>query len=380
MTSLMQCAAMSAPQLRRRPRGRATTGFAPIESVEAASRRCSSSGWSAANCPKPRAPVDSTAARSRSTTAPAVASDTPAASYVRRSSATWRVYGGRATSVLDTSGTDTAGTWFRTCPIWTSSPKELRRPLRPTADEIPPAARCPFQTRPEPGSGRVLNEQLAEELGPSLRPAADEPDHRVADLDVGPVSFDVENLRERLGLARRIVRFQVQLRQPQLVALGEELLDPLARRMELEPVAGIGGDERAPAAVLLHPQVALLGALEGPVELVLVEHEPEVVDTRRRTLPRLDDDVHGAIIELDQPELEAHRVELAPGDPRLVGREVLADPAVARDEVERELADVARLDLADAARDEVIVEELHRRQSCQRPLRGRGATRAPART
>ena len=102
------------------------------------------------------------------------------------------------------------------------------------------------------------------------------------------------------------------------------------------------------------------------LELVLVEHEPEVVDARRRPLARLDDDVHRALLELGQPELEAHRVELAPGDAGLVRGELLADAAVSCDEVERELADVARLDLADAARDEVVVEELHRRSSCQR--------------
>ena len=97
------------------------------------------------------------------------------------------------------------------------------------------------------------------------------------------------------------------------------------------------------------------------LELVLVEHEPEMVDARRRPLARLDDDVHRALLELGQPQLETHRVELAPRDARLVRRELLADPAVTRDEVERELADVAGLDLADAARDEVVVEELHRR-------------------
>jgi hypothetical protein len=136
--------------------------------------------------------------------------------------------------------------------------------------------------------------------------------------------------------------------------------------MELEPVAGVGGDKRAAPAVLLDTQVVLFRPRDGGLELVLVEHEAEVVDARRRPLARLDDDVHRALLELGQPELEAHGVELAPGDPGLVRRELLADAAVARDEVERELADVARLDLADAARDEVIVEELHRRSSCQR--------------
>ncbi len=78
----MQCAAMSAPHARRAPRRRATIGFVPIESVEAASSRRSSSACSPANAPKPLAPVDSTAARNRSTIPSAVASETPAAAYV----------------------------------------------------------------------------------------------------------------------------------------------------------------------------------------------------------------------------------------------------------------------------------------------------------
>src|SRR5262252_5837082 len=141
MTSLMQCAAMSAPQLRSSPRGRATIGFVPIESVEAASSRESSSGCRAAKAPNPSAPVDSTAARSRATTAPAVASETPAASYVGPSSATL------------------------------------------------------------PSLRRLLDEQLAEELGPPLRAASDEAHHRVADLDAVAVASGVENPCQRLRLA-----------------------------------------------------------------------------------------------------------------------------------------------------------------------------------
>src|ERR1700758_456511 len=131
--------------------------------------------------------------------------------------------------------------------------------------------------------------------------------------------------------------------------------------MELEPVAGVRRHEGAPAAVLLHPEVLPFRPLERGLELVVVEHEPEVVDPRRRPLPGLDDDVDSALLQLGEPKLEAHAVELAPGDARLERRELLADPAMARDEVERELADVAGLDLADAARDEVVVEELHAR-------------------
>jgi len=69
---------MSAPQLRSAPRGLATIGFVPIESVEAARKRPSPSGCRPAKAPKPVAPVDSTAARRRSTIEPAVASETPA--------------------------------------------------------------------------------------------------------------------------------------------------------------------------------------------------------------------------------------------------------------------------------------------------------------
>src|SRR3954468_15638190 len=257
----------------------------------------------------------------------------------------------------------------------------------------------PFDDRPgrgERNAGRVvralllahgpslwvlLDEQLAEELRPALRAAADEADDGFADLHAGSVAGGVEDLREGLRLARRVVRLEVQLRKPQRVALREELVDPLARRVELEPVAGVGGDERAPAAMLLDPKVVLLRARYGGLELVLVEHETEVVDPRCRPLARLDDDVHRALLELGQPELEAQRVELAPGDPRLVRRELLADPPVASDELERELADVARLDLANAARDEVIVEELHRRPSCRTADLSRGTRRrrAPSR-
>src|SRR5918912_2584100 len=78
----MQWAARSAPAERSLPARRASTSFEPTPSVEAARSRRSSSGYSPAKAPKPRAPVDSTAARSRSTTLSALASETPALSYV----------------------------------------------------------------------------------------------------------------------------------------------------------------------------------------------------------------------------------------------------------------------------------------------------------
>ena len=130
--------------------------------------------------------------------------------------------------------------------------------------------------------------------------------------------------------------------------------------MKLEPVARVRRHERPPAAVLLHAQRRQLRAGERALELVLVEREAEMVDARKRPLPRLHDDVHRAELELGQAKLEAELVQLGPRDSGLVRLQVLSDAPVARDEVEAELADVARLDLADAARDEVVVEQVHR--------------------
>src|SRR5690349_6303300 len=81
----MQCAARSIPAQWSFPARRESISFEPTPSVEAARKRWSSSGNSPAKWPKPSAPVDSTAPRRRSTTESAVASETPAAAYVRRS-------------------------------------------------------------------------------------------------------------------------------------------------------------------------------------------------------------------------------------------------------------------------------------------------------
>lgn len=78
----MQWAARSIPAQRRRPARRDSISFEPTLSVDAASSRRSSSGYRPANAPKPRAPVDSTALRRRSTISSAFASETPALSYV----------------------------------------------------------------------------------------------------------------------------------------------------------------------------------------------------------------------------------------------------------------------------------------------------------
>ena len=89
-------------------------------------------------------------------------------------------------------------------------------------------------------------------------------------------------------------------------------MEPVARRVDLEPVAGVRGDERAPAAVRLDPQVLVDRALDHLLELVLVEREPEVVDARQLPLPRLDDDVDRAALELGEPQLEPHACRAPP--------------------------------------------------------------------
>src|SRR5437016_2817443 len=181
----MQWAARSAPAERSRPARRASTSFEPTPSVEATRSRRSSSGWSPAKAPKPCAPVDSTAARSRSTTASPLASDTPAASYVL--------------------------------------------PVK------------------NPSLERALDEKLGVKLRATLRPLGDEADDGVGDLDAAVPGRQVEQVAERLRLRHRVVGAQVELGEPKDVLGRDELVDPLPRRVELEPVARVRRDERAPA-------------------------------------------------------------------------------------------------------------------------------------
>ena len=109
--------------------------------------------------------------------------------------------------------------------------------------------------------------------------------------------------------------------------------------------------------MLLDAEVVPLRAGERRCERLVVEHEAEVVDARELPLAGLDDDVDGAALELGEPQLEAHPVELGPRHAGLEGDGVLADPPVPLDQVEAELRDVARLDVADPAGDEVVVEQ-----------------------
>src|SRR5579864_2948743 len=203
----MQCAARSIPPQRSVPARRCSISFEPTLSVEAARKRRSSSGKRPAKKPNPVAPVDSTAARSRSTTASAVASETPAASYVR-------------VSFVKKSSL-----------------------------------------------GAISDEHFGFQLRPPLWAVGREADERLADFDLGADSLAVEQVCERLRLSLRIVRLQVQLGKAQPVRLPEELVDPVPRRVQLEPVARVRGHERSPTPVLLHAQRRLLRARERVLEL-----------------------------------------------------------------------------------------------------------------
>ena len=100
------------------------------------------------------------------------------------------------------------------------------------------------------------------------------------------------------AFALGLVGPQLQLGQTELRLAREQVVDPVARRVHLDAVARVRRDERAPAAVLLDAQVPLRRPREHLLELVLVERDPEVVDARQPPVPRLDDDVDRAALEL----------------------------------------------------------------------------------
>jgi hypothetical protein len=95
-------------------------------------------------------------------------------------------------------------------------------------------------------------------LRPPLRAAGDEADERLPDLHVAADALAPEDFLERARLRLGIVCLEVQLGEAEPVALLEQLVDPVARRMELEPVAGIRRDERPAAAVLLDAELIIL--------------------------------------------------------------------------------------------------------------------------
>lgn len=182
-----------------------------------------------------------------------------------------------------------------------------------------------------------LHEQLCVQLRASLRSVRKEAHERLADGDCVPRVRHLEQLSERRCLQLGIVGAQLQLRKSQVLLAFQEILQPLAWWMKLEAVARVRRDERPAPAVLLHPQVAKLGARERCDEVILVEGEAEMVDPRQLPLSRLDDYVHRTTLQLGQAQLEAEPVELVPAVPRLEGGRVLVDPSMAGNEVEAEL-------------------------------------------
>src|SRR5205814_7252824 len=105
------------------------------------------------------------------------------------------------------------------------------------SSETPAASYVRASFVKESSLGSISDEHLRFQLGPALRASGREADERLADLDLRADPFAVEQLGDRLGLALGIVRLQVDLREAEPVGLGEQLVDPVARRMELEPVA-----------------------------------------------------------------------------------------------------------------------------------------------
>src|SRR5262249_36909798 len=87
-----------------------------------------------------------------------------------------------------------------------------------------------------------------------------------------------------------------------------------------------------------------------------------------------EEEVHRSSFQLGQTQLEPAALERVPGDPRLDRDVLVVDAAVARDQVEAQLPDVASLDVDDLGGDQVVVEEAHRVPS----LPGGGVVAVPA--
>ena len=175
------------------------------------------------------------------------------------------------------------------------------------------------------------------------------------------LALEEEDLGQRDRLLLGVVGAQVELADLELVRLREGVVDPVAGRMHLEPVAGLGRDERALARVILDLQAEIAGPVEDGLVILLVERDAEVVDSRHVPVTGLEDDVHGAAPDLDESQAEADLVELLPGRAGLEPVRALAPPAVAADELEAELAEIPGLEQPDLARHEVVVEQVHRR-------------------
>src|SRR5919201_368083 len=152
----------------------------------------------------------------------------------------------------------------------------------------------------------------------------------------------------------------MQLLDAEVVRGGEEVVDPVPARVHFQPVAGVGSDKGAPAAVFLHPEVELGGAAEHAEELLVLAREAEMVDARLRPLARLDHNIDRAALKLAQPEPKAELVELLPGDSWFVRSFLVSHASVTSNELEAELSEIAGFEVTDPAGEQVVVEQLHR--------------------
>ena len=317
-TSLMQCAARSAPQSRSAPRCRASISFVPTPSVEAASSRPSSSGWSPAKAPNPVAPVDSTAARSRSTIAVGVASETPAGRVaVRLRAQAVRVYeAARRERVRRTARRASSG-----------------RPSGPPGEE-PDDRVCPTSTASAVGR-RGRGCRRARRPSPS-----------------GSSARSCSSASSSSSLAV------------------EQVVDP--RRAADAPRAGSRRSSRRTCAGRRAPGRAGSSSSRARAPPGTSSSSSATPRWSTRGTPpvaRLDDDVHRAALELRQPQLEARRGRARSHEiPGSTVTCVVADRARSgATSSNAELADVAGLDVADLARHEVVVEEVHGSIVSRRP-------------
>src|SRR5204863_10067834 len=89
----------------------------------------------------------------------------------------------------------------------------------------------------------VSNEQLCVQLRATLRAVRNEAHERLSDHHVVGGVRHAQQLAERRSFQLRVVRAQVQLGQLQLVSAREEIIEPLAWWMQLQPITGVPGDE-----------------------------------------------------------------------------------------------------------------------------------------
>src|SRR2546421_1455936 len=99
------------------------------------------------------------------------------------------------------------------------------------------------------------DEQLCVQLWTPLRTLREEPHERVGDRDRVTCVRHLEELAQRGGLELRIIRAKLELGELELGLSGEQVVQPLARRVQLEPKSGVRRHECSSPAVLLDPQL-----------------------------------------------------------------------------------------------------------------------------